>query len=94
MQTIKYSSHARQRCQQRGICTEVIKLIADYGTPHYHDGAEIVFLADDDLKFLRVELGVHPQIIDRCKGVYIVVAEEHVITAAHMKRKFKRDYWH
>lgn len=94
MQTIQYSSHARQRCQQRGICTEVINLIADYGTIHYHEGAEIVFLEEKDLKFLSSELEIKKQLLDRCKGVYIVMAEGHVVTVCHMQRKFKRDYWH
>ena len=94
MNTINYTKHAIKRSRQRGILDDVIRLVADYGTQYCHKGCEITFLAESDIKFLESELNVRPQILDKCKRVYLVMSKNTLITAAHVKTKFKHNYWH
>lgn len=84
------SSHAAERQQQRGIPTEVLEVLLEFGEVRYRGGAEVVFMTRRGRAEARSRLGgkTYSRVADRL-GVYAVQADGTVVTCAKRLRRLK-----
>ena len=86
------SQHATIRMQQRGIPDQVVRNIIAHGSTRKAPGGAIArFISKKDLQSLTSLLPRNERIqLDRHKGVYVVLDDEHIITVGHRTKRFYR----
>ena len=83
--------HASTRCRQRGIRSEVIGVLLEFGHRRQRHGAEVCFMDRAARARVSAALGrrAYARIADRL-GAYVVIADDGaVVTAAHRQRRHK-----
>lgn len=94
MTNLHFTHHAVQRVQQRAISNDIISLVFNYGSVHYHKDRQVIFLDNDEIRFLSSEKSIDSRLLDKCKSIYLILENDTVITVARNTTKFRRDYWH
>lgn len=85
------SHHASARCRQRGIRSEVVGVLLEFGHRRHRHGAEVCFMDRAARARVCTALGrrAYARIADRL-GTYLVIGEDGgVVTAAHRLRRLK-----
>ncbi len=89
---MKFSEHAQQRINQRGISPFVVDLIMEFGDVEYHQGKEIFRISRKAERRLDAYLGAMAGDVKRSlKDIYIVAADDRVVTVARQTRHMKRE---
>lgn len=85
------TQHASTRCQQRGIQTEIIDVLLEYGRTQYRHGAEVLFMDHKARVQAREKLGAKQfaRISDRLDKYIVVSNDGSLITAAPRRRRMK-----
>ena len=86
-----FSSHARIRCQQRGIPKDVIEVLLSYGTRRYRHGAEVCFMDRAARRKAAANLGRKrfACLSDRLDRYLVLSDDGTIITAAPRLRRMK-----
>lgn len=87
-----FTQHAGKRLRQRGIPTEVIELLIDFGSTSRSHGAERVFFDKSARRRLQRQMPVGVRrFLERHKNIYVVLSDSGaIITAGHRTARFKR----
>ncbi len=89
---MKFTEHAQQRINQRGISPFVVDLIMEFGDVEYHQGKEIFRISRKAERRLNAYLGGMAGDVKRSlKDIYVVAADDHVVTVARQTRHMKRE---
>ena len=83
--------HAAERCQQRGIRTEVVEAILAYGDRHWRHGAEVCFMTRQAREQATAALGARrfARIADRL-DCYVVLSDDgSIVTAAQRRQRLR-----
>lgn len=85
------TTQAQIRCQQRGIPSEVVELLQDYGTVLHRHGATVRFMDRRARREAREALSGErfSKIADRLHKYVVVADDGAVITAAARRRRLK-----
>lgn len=85
------SEHAVMRCQQRGISSEVVDVLLEFGQRRPRKGASVCFMDRASREEARRVLGQRKfaHISDRLNSYLIVSDDETVITAAKRTTRLK-----
>lgn len=86
-----YSRHAQQRMQQRGISSQAVEWLLDFGHADYHRGREIFFWSRKSLARLAQQTSISHQQCQRLRRHYLVLDDEEIVTVGHRTTHFKRD---
>jgi hypothetical protein len=83
MAGLSISKHGISRCQQRGIQPKALELVRMFGTQIEDRTAEIYFLknkdVDDAIRMMKDTI----RIMEKIKGIAVVISEDTLITAYH-----------
>jgi hypothetical protein len=92
IQPLAFTDHARTRCQQRAIRSDVVERILDHGRPARLRGADSYSLDKAGRRRLREDIGLHGfREIERWLDAYVVVADDgRIITVARRTRRLRR----
>jgi len=90
-QEIIYTSHARKRCQQRGISNLAISIIFNYGHFNYVRGAKSWTLSKQEKAFAQSDLGQSFIKIEKQLGYVITSFDNVLITACHQTKRLKKN---
>jgi hypothetical protein len=83
-----YSDHATQRMNQRGINSNVVETIIDWGVSFVCHGADLYYLPKKAIKRLA-KSRLLTQSPEKYVGIYVVVQDGEVKTVAHkINRRF------
>ena len=92
---MRYTDHARKRSQQRGIPTEVVNLLLEYGeTKNAGRGCRICAFSSrqvkEELKREGINRGVN---IEKHLRAFLVISkDETIVTVGHRYKHVKRDF--
>ena len=91
----QYTVHAEKRMQERGQTQKQHKVLLEYGTTKFRNGAWRVHLTKEDL----LELASVPgdwkrQDLDRLAKIYLVVIDGRIITCAEKNKNWGKNYQH
>lgn len=89
MSTLTLSNHCQARMQQRGITEELIDFVISYGETTYLRGAEVFRIPRGEEKMVKSETKISRQFLEKALSVYVVVAENTVVTVAKSYKKLK-----
>lgn len=81
------TEHGRKRARQRGIKSDHIQLLLDYGASKHKPGGVYAFFFDKRTR-QRIEQGFHgsKQILDKVNGQILVCSmDNHIITCYHRR---------
>ena len=85
------SHHARARMQQRGIPTDRVERLLDFGREvHDRRGAVIVYFDRASRRRAERAHAASRDELDRMAGVYLVIADGVVATVGHRYRRVRR----
>lgn len=86
----KMTTHAKARCQQRGVSSDVINLILNYGIESSAGGGLArVWIDRATYNYILQEFGAQViSVLDKARDFYLIVAEGRlIITAAPTTRR-------
>lgn len=89
MSTLTLTYHCQARMQQRGITQELIDFVISYGEATYLKGAEVFRIPRSEEKMVKSETKISRQFLEKALSVYVVVAENTVVTVAKSYKKLK-----
>ena len=88
------TSHARARMQQRGIASDALEHLLEFGREaHDHRGAMLVYFDKAARRRLQHEAGGEArQLLPRVQRLYAVISESgEVVTVGHRYRRIPRN---
>ena len=88
---LEMTMHSNVRIQQRGIKGEVVNLVLQEADQinECRNGSHSLFISKKKLKKLACRKTFSTQIVDKAKGVVLVIADDTVITVFHKKRRLR-----
>jgi hypothetical protein len=92
---MRYTDHARKRSQQRGIPTEVVNLLLEYGETKYAGrGCKIcAFRSKHGKRELLREGTIRGVNIEKHLRAFLVIfKDETIVTVGHRYKRVKRDF--
>lgn len=82
----KLTDHATARMARRGIQSNIINLVFEYGRPVYTRGAMIYAIGRREVEQYRLD-GID---LSRCEGVQVVCAKDGAVLTVYRNRNFRR----
>ena len=88
----RYSKHAQQRVQQRGIDEEVVEILVEHGRRRYHNGGVTCYMDKRTRARLEsvMEGSAYRRVADRLDR-YVVLSPDgtQILTVAQRRRRLK-----
>lgn len=84
-----YTQHARVRMAQRGIQQYIVEMVMDEGIEQFCNGGTVYFCSKKVCKVLFKKKAPRA-LVERCQGVYVIVCNGLVVTAAHSYSRVKK----
>ena len=85
------TAHSTERQQQRGIPTQVLEVLLEFGESRQRHGAEVFYMTRRSRSIAQQQLGrkAYAKVADRL-GVYAVRADDgYLLTCAHRLKRLK-----
>jgi hypothetical protein len=82
---VPFTDHARRRCAQRGIPHGAVLLACEHGHLVRTAGGSFYFLGRREVESAR-RLGADRRLLDRCRGLVVLLADDGSIITAYRNR--------
>ncbi len=82
---IKLTKHAKKRLRQRGISLEQLIYVFIYGACKKSKGLASYYYTKESGKLMLAD-GIPFNLVDKCRGIYIIAKGALIITICHTKR--------
>lgn len=86
---MEFSTHALQRCRQRGIRPAQVDWLIAYGAHAWNRGAKVFFFDRHGFQLLLQSLPpAERQLAEKARNTYVVIQDELIITVGHREHEF------
>lgn len=87
---MRFTEHAQQRLRQRGVRTQQVLWLMEFGDRVWNRGAQVFYFTNASFASLIGEVTRNEhQLAEKARGLYAVISDGLVITVGHRERCFR-----